>query len=156
MKSLSTFKAVVRIAVMSMVIVSAAHADDFGTPAEAEALVKKAVALIQSSGPEKAYDEITNGKSLKDRDLYVAVNDFNGKNLAHGGNPKMVGKDLTSMKDSDGNFPTKMMIDVAKGKGKGWTGAYKAVNPVTKKIQDKIGYVERVGDTLVVAGAYKQ
>lgn len=140
---------------LSMVMVSAAHAADIGTPAEAEALVKKAVALIKAVGPEKAYDEISNGKSLKDRDLYVAVNDLSGKNLAHGGNSKMIGKDITGLKDNDGNFPTKMMIDIAKEKGKGWTGEYKAMNPVTQKVQAKIAYVERVGDTLVVSGAYK-
>ena len=34
-------------------------------------MVKKAVAFIKASGPEKAYDEFTNGKQFKDRDLYV-------------------------------------------------------------------------------------
>lgn len=155
MKSLSVLKSILRTAMLSLVLVSAAHAADVGTPAEAEALVKKAVALIKAVGPEKAYDEITNGKSLKDRDLYVAVNDLNGKNLAHGGNPKMVGKDLLGLKDSDGNFPSQMMIAIAKEKGKGWTGEYKAMNPLTQKVQAKIAYVERVGDTLVVSGAYK-
>lgn len=155
MKSLSILRAILRSTMLSMVIVSAAHAADVGTPAEAEALVKKAVALIKAVGPEKAYDEISHGKSLKDRDLYVAVNDLSGKNLAHGGNSKMIGKDLTGLKDSDGNFPTKMMVDIAKGKGKGWTGEYKALNPITQKIQAKVAYVERVGDTLVVSGAYK-
>ena len=155
MTSLSIFKSMLRAAMLSLVLVSAAYAADVGTPAEAEALVKKAVALIKAVGPEKAYDEITNGKSLKNRDLYVAVNDLNGKNLAHGGNAKMVGKDIMGLKDSDGNLPTQMMLAIVKEKGKGWTGEYKAMNPLTQKVQAKIAYVERVGDTFVVSGAYK-
>ena len=78
-----------------------AHAADQGTAAEAEAMVKKAVAYIKANGPEKAYDEFTNGKFFKDRDLYVVVYDLNGKNLAQGAHPKLVGKDLIGLKDPD-------------------------------------------------------
>jgi signal transduction histidine kinase len=142
-------------AVLGLAFVGVARAADFGSAAEAEALVKKAVALIKSAGVEKAYDEITNGKSLKDRDLYVAVDDLNGKCLAHGANPKMIGKDMTELKDAEGRYPTKMMIEIAKSPGKGWTGEYKFMNPVTQKAQTKIAYVERVGETVVIAGIYK-
>jgi signal transduction histidine kinase len=142
-------------AVLGLAFVGSARAADFGTAAEAEALVKKAVALIKSAGPDKAYDEITNGKSLKDRDLYIAVNDLNGKNLAHGANPKIVGKDVTELRDAEGRFPIKMMIEVAKGPGKGWTGEYKFLNPATQKAQTKVAYVERLGETLVITGIYK-
>lgn len=155
MKRLSVLKTIVRTAMLSMVIVSAAHAADAGTPAEAEAMVKKAIAYIKSAGPEKAYDEISNGKMFKDRDLYVFVNTIDGKSLAHGANLKLIGKDLIGLKDTDGKPTTKLVIDLAKEKGKGWTEEFKFMNPATQKIQSKVVYVEKLGDTIVACGVYK-
>ena len=130
-------------------------AAEAGSPAEAEALVKKAAALIKSAGADKAFEEITNGKSFKDRDLYVFVYDLNGKCLAHGANPKLVGKDLIAMKDPDGKPLIKILLDVAKDKGKGWTETVKFRNPVTDKIQTRVNYVERVGELAVGSGVFK-
>lgn len=155
MKSFSLFKGFVRAALMSLVMLGAAHAADQGTAAEAEAMVKKAVAYIKANGPEKSYEEFTNGKSFKDRDLYIIVYDLNGKNLAQGANPKLVGKDLIGLKDPDGKPLIKMFVDLAKDKGKGWVEGYKFLNPVTQKIEGKAMYLERVGDTLVGCGIYK-
>lgn len=87
------------LALLGLSLMTGAQAADRGTAAEAEAMVKKAVAYIKEKGPEKAYDEFTNGKQFKDRDLYVIVYDLNGKNLAQGANPKLVGKDLIGLKD---------------------------------------------------------
>jgi len=155
MKSLVILKRIVRTAVIGLAMCGVVHAADQGTAPEAEAMVKKAVAQIKSAGPEKAYDEITNGKSFKDRDLYVIVYDLNGKNLAHGANPKLVGKDLIGLKDPDGKPIIKMFSDLAKEKGKGWVEGYKFMNPVTQKMEGKAMYLERVGDTLVGCGIYK-
>nr|WP_152528761.1 cache domain-containing protein [Rhodoferax saidenbachensis] len=140
---------------MSFLLMGAAHAADKGTPAEAEAMVKKAVAYIKANGPEKSYEEFTNGKSFKDRDLYIIVYDLNGKNLAQGANPKLVGKDLIGLKDPDGKPLIQMFVDLAKSKGKGWVEGYKFLNPVTQKLEEKAMYLERVGDTLVGCGIYK-
>jgi cytochrome c len=136
-------------------ISGAALAADKGSPAEAEALVKKAVAYIKANGPDKAYEEITNGKSFKDRDLYIFVYDMSGKNLAHGANPKLVGKDLIGLKDPDGKPLVKMLVDMAKDKGQGWTDTVKFRNPTTDKIQTRVNYVERVGEVAVGSGVYK-
>lgn len=133
----------------------ASFAAEKGTAPEAEAMVKKAVALIKAAGPEKAFEEITNGKSLKDRDLYVFVYDLNGKCLAHGANPKLVGKDLMGMKDPDGKPLIKILVDVAKDKGKGWTETVKFRNPTNDQIQTRVNYIERVGDYAVGSGVFK-
>jgi cytochrome c len=155
MTILSFFKVLLSTTAMSLLMAGAAQAADQGTAAEAEAMVKKAVALIKASGPEKAYDEFTNGKSFKDRDLYVIVYDLNGKNLAQGANPKLVGKDLIGLKDPDGKPLIQMFVDLAKTKGKGWVEGYKFLNPATQKIEGKAMYLERLGDTLVGCGIYK-
>jgi cytochrome c len=134
---------------------AAVRAADAGTPAEAEAMVKKVVASIKANGPEKTFDEVTNGKSYKDRDLYAYVYDLNGKCLAHGANPKLVGKDLIGLKDPDGKLVIKIVMDLAKEKGKGWTEPVKFRNPTTDKLQTRVSYIERVGDFVVGSGVYK-
>jgi cytochrome c len=155
MKLMSLFKSFVRAALFAATLTGAAHAADKGTAPEAEAMVKKAVAYIKANGTEKAYDEFTNGKSFKDGDLYIIVYDLNGKNLAQGTNPKLVGKELIGLKDPDGKPLIKMFVDLAKDKGKGWSDTYKFLNPVSQKIELKMMYLERLGDTLVGCGIYK-
>ena len=151
----SAFKSLLTASLLGLVMAGSAQAADQGSAAEAEAMVKKAVAFIKANGPEKAYDEFTNGKAFKDRDLYVIVYDLNGKNLAQGANPKLVGKDLIGLKDPDGKPLIQMFVDLAKSKGKGWVEGYKFLNPVSQKIEGKAMYLERVGDTLVGCGIYK-
>lgn len=155
MQIYSTLKTLCVAATASFVMVAAAHAADQGTATEAEAMAKKAVAYIKANGPEKSADEFTNGKSFKDRDLYISYLDFTGKMLGHGSNAKLVGKDLIDLKDPEGKFMVKMAIEVAKTKGHGWTDNYKFKNPTTEKLQEKAMYVERVGDTYVGVGIYK-
>ncbi len=155
MNFIAQLKRLLAATVAGFVMAGAACAADQGSAAEAEAMVKKAVAHIKAAGPDKAYDEFTNGKGFKDRDLYIIVYDLNGKNLAQGANPKLVGKDLIGLKDPDGKPIIQMFVDLAKGKGKGWVEGYKFLNPVSQKMEGKAMYLERVGDTLVGCGIYK-
>jgi cytochrome c len=155
MKFMSLLRVAVGAIATSFLMSGAAFAAEQGSAAEAEAMVKKATAYIKANGPEKAYEEFTNGKSFKDRDLYIIVYDLNGKNLAQGANPKLVGKDLIGLKDPDGKPLIQMFVDLAKTKGKGWVEGYKFLNPVTQKIEGKAMYLERMGDTLVGCGIYK-
>jgi len=127
-----------------------------GTAAEAEALVKKAIALIKSSGREAAFAEINNPKGrFTDRDLYVFVYDMSGKCVAHGQNPKMIGKELIDMKDADGKYFVKERVEIAKTKGSGWQD-YKFTDPLTRKIEHKRAYIERYEDLIVGCGIYKE
>ena len=147
------------IAALSLSLVAAspaALAADKGSPDEAVAMVKRAVALIKSDGKEKAFAAIADpsNTSFHDRDLYIYVYDLNGVALAHGNNPKMVGKPLIGLKDNEGKAMIKEMVDTAKTKGKGWVD-FKWPNPVTKAVESKSGYVEKVDDMLVGSGIYK-
>jgi len=131
-------------------------AAQFGTAGEAEALVKKAIELIKTDGKEKAFVEINNPRGkFVDRDLYIFVYDMTGKCVAHGFNPKMIGKDLLEMKDPDGKYFVKERIEIVKTRGKGWQD-YKFTDPITKKIEPKTAYVERIGDLIVGCGIYKR
>ncbi len=155
MNRLTFLKSLLCTSALALTMAGTAHAADTGTAAEAEAMVHKAVAHIKAVGPDKAYDEFTNGKSFKDRDLYVIVYDLTGKNLAQGANPKLVGKNLIGLKDPDGKPLIQMFVDLATTKGKGWVEGYKFMNPVSQKIEPKAMYLERVGDTFVGCGIYK-
>lgn len=132
-------------------------AGERGSEAEAQSMVKQAVALIKSAGPEKAYKTFTDHPdgAFKDRDLYVFVYDFEGNCLAQGANPKMVGKNLIGMKDVDGNALIKGMIDLVKAKGSGWYGPYKFNNPNTNVYEPKKSYCEQgAGNTIVCVGIH--
>jgi cytochrome c len=132
-------------------------ANERGSEAEAQDMVKKAVALVKSAGPEKAYKIFTEHPegAFKDRDLYVFVYDFEGNCLAQGANAKLIGKNLIGMKDVDGNAFIKGMVDMVKGSSKGWYGPYKFTNPATQGYDLKKSYCERgAADTMVCVGTY--
>jgi len=127
-----------------------------GTPAEAEALAKKAVEFVKANGTEKAIAAFNDASGkFVDGDLYILLYTMEGKCLAHGANPKIVGKDMIDMKDADGKLFVRERIELAKTKGKGWQN-YKWTNPLSKKIEDKVTYVQKVGDVIVCSGAYKK
>ena len=130
-------------------------AAQFGTAVEAEAMVKKAIAMAKAKGNEAAFAEINNPKGqFTDRDLYVFVYDMNGKCVAHGQNLKMIGKELIDMKDADGKAFVKERVEIAKTKGSGWQD-YKFTDPLTKQIDHKRAYVEKHGDLIFGSGIYK-
>src|SRR5437868_4711706 len=80
----------------------ATFAAQSATREEAQAMVKKAIVFIKDHGLNKAYAEISNRDGqFVDRDLYVVVYDLGGKVLAHGGNVKLVGKDMIDAQDVD-------------------------------------------------------
>lgn len=132
-------------------------ADEAATAKEAEAMVKKGVAYIKANGKEKGYAAITNrdNKEFHDRDLYLAVHRMDGTAVAHGTNEKMVGKNFIEMKDIDGKEYIKERVDFAKTKTSFWTD-YKFNNPLSKKIEPKTAYCERLDDTIVCGGIYKK
>lgn len=135
-----------------------ACAAERGSADEAAALVKKAVAYLKANGKEKAFAEFNNPKGqFVDRDLYIFVYGMDGTNLAigNGNASKMVGKNLIEMRDADGRYIIKGFIELLNAKGKGWYD-YKWPNPVTKAVEQKSSYVEKVDDMIVGAGIYKQ
>lgn len=132
-------------------------AESKATAAEATAMVKKGVAAIKAGGKDhdKLFAEIT-GKDAKwvDRDLYLVIYGLDGSVKAHGANAKLVGNNLMDMLDIDGKPYIKERIDLAKSKGSFWQD-YKFTNPVTKKIEPKSMYCEKVDELVTCAGIYK-
>jgi hypothetical protein len=74
-----------------------------------------------------------------------------GKTLAHI-NKRMVGKDNINLQDANGKFHVKERLEIVKAKGE---QAFAFLNPMTKQIEAKLMYFERVGDIIVACGACK-
>jgi cytochrome c len=126
-----------------------------GTAKEAKAMVVKAVAYYKANGQAKSFAAFDNPRgSFVDRDLYIWVSTMNGKVISHGTNPKLIGKDLYNLKDTDGKLFIREIVDTAKAKG-GGTADYKWTNPVSKKVEQKSVYFEKVNDVVIVCGYYK-
>ncbi len=143
-------------ALVALGLVASAHAQDRGTRDEAKAMVDAAVAHIKKVGATKAYQDFTTDKATwTKKDLYVMVYDSKAVVLAHGSNLKLVGKDMSGLKDANGVQVVPGLLDVAK-KGGGWFD-YDWPDPISKKAQPKSTYAKPLpdGDGFVGVGIYK-
>ncbi|MGQ9367589.1 cache domain-containing protein [Azospirillum sp. A39] len=126
-----------------------------GTADEAVAMVKRAVAAVAGEGRDQTLAAV-NAKDPRfvDRDLYVFVWDMNGTTLAHAQNPKMIGKNMADITDTDGKPYARERLELAKQKTSFWSD-YKFSNPVTKKIEPKSTYCEAANAMIFCVGIYK-
>jgi cytochrome c len=147
--------ALAMIAFSALLIGRPAGAAETVTAKEAESMVKKGVAFIKANGKERGYNEITRQSQFKDRDLYLVVYGLDGTPLAHGANEKMVGRNLIELKDIDGKEFVRERMELARAKASFWQD-YKFSNPVTKKVEPKTMYCERLDATVVCGGIYKK
>lgn len=138
------------------VITHPARAEEFATKEEAKVLVEKAAAYWVANGREKSLVAFNDKQgAFIDRDLYIIVaNLSDGVRIAHGANPKMIGKSLNDFKDVEGKPYGVEILEVARNKGIGWVD-YRFTNPVTKRIMNKTSYLMKVDDVVIYAGAYK-
>ncbi|MFN7958252.1 MAG: cache domain-containing protein [Holophagaceae bacterium] len=128
------------------------------SPAEAETLVKEAIAFAKANGREAAIKEITRAGGKFHRhngELYVFIYDMDGKVVAHGQGASKIGVNQINAKDPDGVEFVKERVKLAKSKGKGWHD-YKYVNPVSQKKEPKTSYIEVWDNLIFGAGIYKK
>jgi cytochrome c len=144
------------LALASTFLLGTASANtNLATKDEAVSMVKKGIAFIKANGVDKGYAEVSNkAGQFVDRDLYLVVYGLDGKCLAHGANAKQVGKDLIELTDIDGKYFVKDRIAMVKAKATGAWQEYKFTNPVNKKIEPKLMYCEKLGETAVCGGVY--
>lgn len=125
------------------------------TPDDAVAMVKKAVTAIQAHGRDKTLAEINNSQGdYRVQDLYLSVYRLDGMTLAHGTNSRWVGQQLTSAKDADGKPYVRASLQLAKERPAFWHD-YKLANALTRKIEPRSMYCERIDDMVVCGGIYK-
>ena len=89
---------------------SAMAAEDYGTPAEAKAMLEKAVAAVKQD-KSKALEMFTKGEGgFKEKDLYPFCAGPDGNFTAH---PKLVGKSLADLEDKSGKKFGQEILDTA-------------------------------------------
>jgi len=155
MKPLQLLGVSLALAALSFVAANVQAKSEVATRDDAVTMVKKGVAFIKASGNDKGYAEVSNktGKFV-DRDLYLVVYGLDGVVRAHGANEKMIGKNLIDLKDVDGKPFVKERVEMGQKQATFWQD-YKFTNPVTRKVEPKQMYCERLEDTVVCGGIYK-
>jgi len=122
---------------------------------DAKALVKQAAAYVKYQGKEKALAEISTPKGTFDKgELYVFAYDLQGVMLAHPKNPALIGQNLINVPDSEGKLFRKEIVEKAKSQGSGWVD-YLYLNPETHREEHKTTYCQKVNDTILCCGVYK-
>jgi signal transduction histidine kinase len=139
------------LSVLDVAGVATAIAADFGTAAEAKAMLEKAGAAIKAD-KAKALEMFTKGEGgFKDRDLYPFCGGPDGNFTAH---PKLVGKSLKDLKDKAGKALGAEMYKVAK-EGKISEVGYMWPRPGSDEPVQKVSFVTKVGDQVCAVGYYK-
>ena len=124
------------------------------TADEVQTLVERAAAHIRAVGPARAFADISRPDGgFVDGDLYVFCNAPDGTVLAHGGNPKLVGKNLAGVRDADGTHPILEVVRLGMAQGKGWLD-YLWPNPEAGRVQRKMTYVLRIDDRTICGSGY--
>ncbi len=121
---------------------------------EAKAFAERAVAHINDVGRDKAFADFSRPDGgYVDGELYMFCYTADGLNLAHGGNPTFVGKNMLNVKDPDGKLANVEIIHTGLEKGTGWVD-FRWPNPLSKKIEAKSAYVIRVDPNTVCGSGY--
>jgi cytochrome c len=123
--------------------------------AELKAFVDSALKYIKANGEEKAYKEFSNPNSkFRKGNLYIFVNSYSGKVLAHGGDPSVIGKNLFNAKDKFGTPFFQLFVE-AVNRGGGIVSYYWP-RPDTGVLQYKTSYVAPINDRAYIgAGVFK-
>ena len=153
---MSIFRTTAAALVLAVIFSGTALAQERGTADEAKAMVDAALDHIKKVGAERAYKDFTVDKAnWNKKDLYVMVYDGKGIALAHGANDKLIGKDMTSIKDGNGKPVVPGLLELVK-KGGGWFD-YDWPDPLTKKMAAKSTYGKALpgGDGFVGVGIYR-
>lgn len=127
------------------------------TREEAVAMVKRVQKMFARDGAETTFKAIDDKATpeFHNGELYPFVYDYDGVSVAHGARPALVGKNLISLKDQDGKYLIREIVQIARKDGSGWID-YKWPNPLDNRIEDKTSYVEAMGGKYVVGvGVYR-
>ena len=121
---------------------------------QAKTLLEQAATAVKENplSAIAAFNDL-NGKFIQD-DLYVFAIDLkDGKFVAHGATPRLIGTDALELKDPTGKPIIKEMIAIVQAKGQGALD-YQWRNPVTEKTESKHTLLRKVNNYLIGVGYY--
>lgn len=142
------------VGVLSAALLAAAsfaQAAEFGSEAEAKAMLEKAVAAVKANKADALAKFAKGEGGFKDRDLYPFCGGPDGKFTAH---PTLTGQSLKDLKDKSGKALGEEMYKVAK-EGAVTPVAYKWPRPGAADPVDKVSFVTKVDDQVCAVGYYK-
>jgi hypothetical protein len=135
-----------------------ANAQQSGTPAEARAMLDRAVAVLKTEFKATALSKFNdkNNKEFNDRDLYVFCLNMSDGNLTATANQALMGTDVRALKFKDDPFGQRV-YDTLKGSPEGSVATvdYNFPKPGTTESVPKESFVTRVGDQGCGVGYYK-
>src|SRR5258708_35171402 len=150
MKSILIFSCLI----LTVGSVSAATNMRRATPAQAKAMLGKAVSYYKANGRENALADFTGKKPpFVDRDLYVFCIGPDHKLVANGGFHEFIGQSADILKDSAGKSVGEAGWEIAMKQGEGELH-YLWLNPITHLIEPKVSYFARAGADVCGVGAY--
>ncbi len=150
MKNLS-FVFAAALSVVAVAGVATAVAGEFGTSAEAKAMLERAVAAVKAD-KAKALAMFAKGEGgFKDRDLYPFCGGPDGNFTAH---PSLVGKSLKELKDKAGKPLGEEIYKVAQEDKVGEV-TYMWPRPGSAEPVQKITFVTKIHDQVCAVGYYK-
>ena len=143
--------AVLFVLCLSGVVSLVAAQAQYGTAAEAKAMLEKAAAAVKAD-KAKALGQFAKGEGgFKDRDLYPFCGGADGNFTAH---PTLTGKSLKDLKDKAGKALGAEMYKVAQ-EGKVSEVSYMWPRPGGTDPVQKVSFVTKVGDQVCAVGYYK-
>jgi signal transduction histidine kinase len=142
------------LAAAAALLTTMAHAqkDEFGSAAEAKAMLEKAAAAVKADKAKalKAFNEGAEG--FKDRDLYpFCANASDGIFTAH---PKLVGKSLKELEDKAGKKFGAEIMSTAK-EGQISEVGYMWPRPGSEQPVQEVTFVTKASDQVCAVGYYK-
>jgi signal transduction histidine kinase len=147
--------------VCAMALAGAALAQaQYGTAAEAKAMLEKAVATVKAD-KAKALDMFNSGQGgFLDRDLYPFCGNVSDGKILAVANPNAkqnIGKDVRELKDSTGKaYGQELFAAGQKPEGQITEVSYMFARTGDPKPVPKVSFVTKVGDIYCGVGYYKQ
>jgi methyl-accepting chemotaxis protein len=127
------------------------------TPEMIMAKVDQAAGMLKKEGAAAFPKFMGKGSDYLFAGTYIWINDLNGVILMHPIKNKLVGRNMTGIKDRTGKRFIAVGVQLAEEQGSGWVG-YMWPKPGEKQVSPKVSYVKKVrtpdGDMVLGCGVY--
>ncbi len=141
------------VAVSTAIVPAQAQQAQFGSAAEARAMLDKAVAAVRADKSKALQAFNAGAEGFKDRDLYPFCADASsGTFTAH---PTLRGTPIRDLKDAAGNAFGEQILRAGSAEGQVNEVSYSFPRPGTTAPAPKVSYVTKVGDQICAVGYYK-
>ena len=128
--------------------------DETSERLEARRWVQRAIVFYESTGKEKTLAQIADPKGpYVDGDRYIFALDIEGKLLAHPFSKRLMGRNLTDLRDSEGRCFIRKLLAKATAKGYGFVD-YVWPLPISEEERFKTAFFERVDGMVLCSGFY--